>query len=71
MEEKIRRMRMAGKNVARIAKELGVSVSVVQNALVHQGATDTRKARDLLNEADRNRKNKREKRLGVANWEHR
>lgn len=64
MEEKINEMRMEGKNVARIAKELGVSVSVVQNAIVHHGATDTKNARRILNEADTNRIWKRERRYG-------
>lgn len=63
MEEKIRRMRMAGKNVARIAKELGVSVSVVQNAMVHQGRTDTKKARTMLADMDTKRSIRRRKRM--------
>lgn len=61
-------MRMAGKNMARIAKELGISISVVQNVVVHHGSTDTKNARDILNEADLNRKRRRERRYGPAKW---
>lgn len=64
LKNRIKYMHTAGMNIPEIAKKLGVSISVVQNSVIENGATNRKETREMLNELDVRRHEACIKRIG-------